>query len=102
MSNFSPARSAHLNATLRASSRPRACSRSIWMSAILRFFRVGCKCFVAFVLGKVSQPLYCIIKLRPVAANALEQRLKAGYQFIVGGLRTQRGIVGLRHPGVIA
>ncbi len=57
---------------------------------------------VAFVLGQCGQPLDGIIKPLPVSALALEQRLEAGHQVVVRRLGTERRIVGLFHPAVIA
>src|SRR5690349_18647196 len=97
MSIRSSASSAQRKASLRAVASPSKCSRVIWMSGTGGLL----ECVVALLLGQLAQFLRRIIEPPEVAALALEQRLEAGHEFVVRGLRAERRIVRLGHPAVV-
>src|SRR6185503_7527609 len=97
-SSFFSATSAQRNASLRACSRPSACSRTMWMSAngsLLQFA-------MPLLLGQLAQLPGRIIEPLPVVAAGVEQRLEGGHQFVVGSLRAEVGVVRVAHPAVVA
>src|SRR4051812_42183686 len=98
MSSFFCATSAQRRASLRASSSPSACSRTIWISANDTLLQFAMTLF----LGQLRQLLRGIIEPAPVAAVRAEQRLEAGHQFVVRRLRAEEGIVRLVHPAIVA
>src|SRR3954469_22422828 len=93
----SSASSAQRKASLRAAGSPSAWSRVMWMSGTGDLLEL----FVPPGLGQLGQLFRRIIKPREIAALALEQGLEAGHEFVVGGLRAERGVVRLGYPAVV-